>query len=106
MRIACSEKSERLSDPISRSPSSGAVNWTDMGRFFGMTSSFGESQEDYRAGCVSGNAGSHLGDDRLPEGSGIVIAMLVALVFWGGVAVWLWTSDEAAPAVEVCHADR
>lgn len=45
-------------------------------------------------------------DNRLPEGSGIVIAMLVTLVFWGGVAVWLWASDGAAPAVEVCHADR
>ena len=44
-------------------------------------------------------------ENRLPEGGGIVIAMLVALVFWGGVAVWLWSSDEAAPAVEVSHAD-
>lgn len=44
-------------------------------------------------------------ENRLPEGGGIVIAMLVALVFWGGVAVWLWTSDGDSSAVEVCHAD-
>lgn len=48
-------------------------------------------------------------DNRLPAGSGIVIAMVASTVFWVGVALWAWTSGGAvlsADGLEVCHADR
>lgn len=48
-------------------------------------------------------------DDRLPEGGGIVIAMVVSMFFWIFIALWAWTSGGAflaADGLEACHEDR
>lgn len=48
-------------------------------------------------------------DNRLPAGSGIVIAMVASAVFWFGVALWAWTSGGAvlsSDGLELCHEYR